>query len=148
MFRISRHPRLATVGLILAPSMLLMLIVAVHAFSFQDKPSYLLLPPIPNDERMPLQISSDLYANKTSQHQTEIEPDTLSYGSTIVTAFQVGRFGDGGSSNIGWATSTDGGNTWKSGFLPGTAICRRSLYASQRSLRRLRRCSCHMDNLF
>ncbi len=120
MFRISRHPRLATVGLILAPSMLLMLIVAVHAFSFQDKPSYLLLPPIPNDERAPLQLSSDLYANKTSQHQTEVEPDTFSYGSTIVTAFQVGRFSDGGSSNIGWATSTDEGNTWKSGFLPGT----------------------------
>jgi len=75
--------------------MLLMLIVAVHAFSFQDKPSYLLLPPIPNDERAPLQLSSDLYANKTSQHQTEVEPDTFSYGSTIVTAFQVGRFSDG-----------------------------------------------------
>lgn len=123
MFRISRYPRLAAFGLIIAPSLLLLLaFAAVHAFPFlhQVKLSYALLPPIPNNERVPLQLSSDLYTNKTSQHQTEVEPDTFSYGSTMVTAFQVGRFSDGGSSNIGWATSTDDGNTWKSGFLPGT----------------------------
>ncbi len=67
-----------------------------------------------------LQISTDPYTNTSSQHQTEVEPDTFSYGSTIVAAFQVGRFYDGGSSNIGWATSTDGGATWTHGFLPGT----------------------------
>ena len=43
----------------------------------------------------------------------------LSLGSTIVSAFQVGRFTDGGSSNIGWATSTNNGSTWTNGFLPG-----------------------------
>src|SRR5437660_1923110 len=68
----------------------------------------------------PLQLSSDPYTNTTSQHQTEVEPDSYSNGSTIVTAIQVGRFADGGASNIGWATSTDNGTTWKSGFLPGT----------------------------
>lgn len=67
-----------------------------------------------------LQISSDPYTNATSQHKTEVEPDTLSVGSTIVSAFQVGRFFGGGSSNIGFATSTNAGTSWTSGFLPGT----------------------------
>ena len=49
------------------------------------------------------QISNDPYTNSTSQHQTEVEPDSYSNGSTIVSATQVGRFNDGGSSNIGWA---------------------------------------------
>lgn len=64
-------------------------------------------------------ISSDPYTNPTSQHATEVEPDTFARGSTIVSAFQTGRFFDGGASNIGWATSTDGGATWTNGFLPG-----------------------------
>ncbi|HXM58944.1 MAG TPA: sialidase family protein [Candidatus Dormibacteraeota bacterium] len=64
-------------------------------------------------------ISSDPFTNTTSQHATQVEPDTLSNGSTIVSAFQSGRFTDGGSSDIGFATSTDGGSTWTHGFLPG-----------------------------
>ncbi len=67
-----------------------------------------------------LQLSNDPYTNGDSQHRTEVEPDTYSYGSTIVSAFQAGRFTSVGSSNIGWATSTDGGITWQHGFLPGT----------------------------
>ena len=47
-----------------------------------------------------VQISSDPYTNTTSQHRTEVEPDTFASGKTIVSAFQVGRFFDGGSSNI------------------------------------------------
>ena len=70
----------------------------------------------------PLQISSDPYTNSTSQHQTEVEPDSYSSGSTIVAAIQVGRFTDGGASNIGWETSTDNGTTWKNGFLPNTTV--------------------------
>ncbi|GAC1555467.1 MAG: sialidase family protein [Ktedonobacteraceae bacterium] len=70
----------------------------------------------------PLQISSDPYTNSTSQHQTQVEPDSYSYGSTIVAATQVGRFSDGGSSNIGWSTSTDNGTTWQHGFLPNTTV--------------------------
>jgi hypothetical protein len=66
-----------------------------------------------------VQVSSDPYTNTTSQHRTEVEPDTFAFGSTIVSAFQVGRFSDGGSSNIGWATSQDKGKTWKHDFLPG-----------------------------
>ena len=53
-----------------------------------------------------LNISSDPYTNTTSQHATEVEPDTFAAGSTWVSAFQVGRFRDGGGSNIGFATST------------------------------------------
>src|SRR5579859_3919187 len=66
-----------------------------------------------------VQLSNDPYTNTTSQHKTEVEPDTYSFGSTIVSAFQVGRFTDGGSSNIGFATSTNSGGSWTNGFLPG-----------------------------
>ena len=65
-------------------------------------------------------ISTDPFTNSTSQHATEVEPDTFSNGNTIVSTFQVGRFFDGGSSDIGFSTSTDGGSTWTRGFLPGT----------------------------
>ena len=66
------------------------------------------------------QISSDPFTNTDSQHQTEVEADTFSHGNTIVTAFQQGRFNTGGgSSDIGWATSLDGGATWQHGPLPG-----------------------------
>ncbi len=43
----------------------------------------------------------------------------LANGSTLVAAFQTGRISPGGSTDIGWATSTDGGSTWTHGFLPG-----------------------------
>ena len=65
------------------------------------------------------QISSDKYTDSQAQHRTEVEPDTFSSGSTIVSAFQVGRVFGGGSSNIGFATSSNGGATWTPGFLPG-----------------------------
>lgn len=56
----------------------------------------------------------------TMQHSTEVETDTFSWGSTIVSAFQVGRNGGGyGAQAIGWATSTDNGQTWTNGILPG-----------------------------
>jgi hypothetical protein len=64
-------------------------------------------------------LSSDPFTNSTSQHKTQVEPDTFAWGSTIVTAFQSGRFYDGGSSDVGFATSIDSGSTWKNGFLPG-----------------------------
>jgi hypothetical protein len=66
-----------------------------------------------------VELSSDPFTNSTSQHATEVEPDTFAFGSTIVSAFQTGRIFDGGSSDIGFATSTNGGATWKHGFLPG-----------------------------
>jgi len=69
-----------------------------------------------------LQLSTDPYTNTSSQHKTEVEPDTFASGSTIVSAFQVGRFFDGGASNIGFATSTNGGKKWTSGFLPASTV--------------------------
>jgi len=66
------------------------------------------------------QVSSDPYTDSQAQHATEVEPDVFSYGSVVVSAFQVGRVADGGASNIGWATSTDYGATWTHGFLPHT----------------------------
>ena len=66
-----------------------------------------------------LQISADPFTNGTSQHQTEVEPDVYGVGTTLVSVFQVGRFYDGGSSDIGYATSTDSGAHWTFGFLPG-----------------------------
>jgi hypothetical protein len=65
------------------------------------------------------QVSADPYADAQAQHRTEVEPDTFAFGSTIVSAFQVGRVSGGGSSNVGWARSGDGGSTWTQGFLPG-----------------------------
>lgn len=67
-----------------------------------------------------LRLSNDPFTNSGSQHKTQVEPDTFSYGSTIVSVIQTGRFFGGGSSDIGWATSTNNGATWKHGFMPGT----------------------------
>ena len=64
-------------------------------------------------------VSSDPYTNTSSQHATEVEPDTFANGSTVIAAFQVGRFFNGGATNIGFARSGDGGTTWSHGFLTG-----------------------------
>jgi hypothetical protein len=64
-------------------------------------------------------ISTDPFTNGTSQHATQVEPDTFAFGNTIVTAFQSGRFFQGGASDISFATSTNGGVSWTTGNLPG-----------------------------
>lgn len=71
-----------------------------------------------------VQVSSDTFTVGPGQHATEVEPHVVSNGSTMVAAFQVGRIPKsagpgGGSTDIGWATSADGGATWKNGSLPG-----------------------------
>ncbi len=65
------------------------------------------------------QVSSDPFTVGPGQHATEVEPHVLANGSTLVAAFQTGRIVGGGGTDIGWATSTDGGTTWSHGFLPG-----------------------------
>jgi len=74
----------------------------------------------------PLQISTDPFTQATckgsaaTNHHAEVEPDSFSYGSTIVAAFQVGRIYDGGACAIGFSTSTDNGASWtNNGLLPG-----------------------------
>ena len=58
------------------------------------------------------QISSDPFTIGPGQHATEVEPHLLANGNTLVATFQVGRISDGGATDVGWATSTDGGNSW------------------------------------
>ena len=53
---------------------------------------------------LPTPISVDPFTNPTSQHSTQVEPDTFSFGKTVVAAVQSGRFFDGGASDAGWAT--------------------------------------------
>src|ERR1700737_4170725 len=67
-------------------------------------------------------ISSDPYTDSLAQHATEVEPLLVANGDTIVTSIQVGRFQFTGSDNIGWATSKDGGKTWKHGFMAGITL--------------------------
>src|SRR3954454_2995840 len=78
-----------------------------------------------NSRAAVLSISSDTFtqatckASSTTNHRTEVEPDTFANGSTIVAAFQVGRIFDGGACAIGFATSANNGASWTSGLLPG-----------------------------
>ena len=67
-------------------------------------------------------VSQDPYTNRNTFHRTSVEPDSLSFGSTIVSTFQAGRAQTCGASNLGWAVSTDAGATWTNGFLPGTTV--------------------------
>src|SRR3984893_5568519 len=68
------------------------------------------------------QLSEDTFTDTPSQHATEVEPSTFSYGSTIVSAFQVARISSGGGADIGFATSTNGGVSWTNGYLPGITM--------------------------
>ncbi len=68
------------------------------------------------------QLSLDTFVNSQSQHQTEVEPGAAAWGNTIVTAFQVARIFSGGGADVGFATSTDAGQTWSNGLLPGLTI--------------------------
>jgi len=66
-----------------------------------------------------VQISADPYSNAKAQHATEVEPDTVTVGHTVMSVFQVGRWDNGCSDDIGWAVSTDSGRNWRHGYLPG-----------------------------
>jgi hypothetical protein len=64
-------------------------------------------------------IHRDRHENAESQHESEVEPDSQTVGSTTVAVFQVGRNRTGGAASIGYSTSRDGGRTWREGLLPG-----------------------------
>ena len=72
-------------------------------------------------ERVARVIARDPYGG-AGQHATIAEPDSYAFGSTVVAAYQAGRFRDGGAVNIGWATSRDSGRTWRSGTLPSLTV--------------------------
>lgn len=67
-------------------------------------------------------LSRDPYDDPESQHETQVEPDSLTVGDTTVAAFQVGRRFDGAATNIGFAVTRDGGRRWRAGFLPGLTV--------------------------
>ena len=67
-------------------------------------------------------LSRDPYTNPDSQHETEVEPDSFTFGPTTVATFQVGRRFDGAATNIGYAVTKDNARTWTSGLLPGLTI--------------------------
>ena len=64
-------------------------------------------------------LSRDPYTGDEAQHESEVEPDSLTFGRTTVATFQVGRRFAGAADNVGFAVSTDNGSTWRSGLLPG-----------------------------
>ena len=75
--------------------------------------------------QVPLKLSTDKFTNSDSTHKTEVEPASFAWGSTIVSAFHVGRRPGSigwGSADVGFSTSTNGGKTWKHGVLPGLTI--------------------------
>src|SRR5690242_9905852 len=98
MSRIFRVSRLARTLAAITVALLLVLATTLSAFASSNL----------------LQLSSDPYTVGPGQHATEVEPDTFAAGSTLVSAFQVGRIFGGGATNIGFATSTNGGKGWTS----------------------------------
>jgi hypothetical protein len=65
-------------------------------------------------------VSSDPYSDPGSQHATEVEPDTFADHGVVVATFQVGRYFDGGATNIGAVRSPNAGVSWDAPvFLPG-----------------------------
>jgi hypothetical protein len=72
---------------------------------------------------IPLQtLAVDTFTNTTSQHATIVEPDTYSYGQTIIAASQWGRFNNGGASDIGVSVSTNDGASFTPQALPGLTV--------------------------
>src|SRR6267154_5299413 len=72
-----------------------------------------------------VRISADNLTNTDSVHRTEVEPASFAWGNIIVSAFHVARRPGSvgwGSGDVGFATSTDGGVTWKHGNLPGLTV--------------------------
>jgi hypothetical protein len=88
------------------------------------------MPPPPMPEIAEVRLSTDSFTNASSQHATEVEPSAFAFGSTIVTAFQVGRIFGGGAADIGFATSMNSGATWSNGLLPGTTVFHGGTYAA------------------
>ena len=66
-----------------------------------------------------VQVSADSYSNAAAQHASEVEPDTVAAGHAVMSVFQVGRWDNGCSDNIGWAVSADAGPSWRHGYVPG-----------------------------
>jgi RTX calcium-binding nonapeptide repeat (4 copies) len=74
-------------------------------------------------EVLSVRLSRDtLPRSERAQHETQVEPDSLAVGRTIVTAFQSGRYESGGAAAISWSTSTDAGRSWRTGVVPRLSV--------------------------
>jgi hypothetical protein len=94
-------------------------VLAVVAFAL------LLVSTVSAGSVLPFPISDDPYTDGGTghQHKTQVEPDSFAFGQTIVALSQSGRwYGGGGSSNLVFSSSQNGGRTWTTGGLPGTTV--------------------------
>ena len=78
-------------------------------------------------------LSRDPYRSDGAQHETEVEPDSFTFGRTTVATFQVGRRFDGAATNVGFAVTTNDGASWRSGLLPGLTAASRPAGANARA---------------
>ena len=78
-------------------------------------------------------LSRDPYRSDGAQHETEVEPDSFTFGRTTVATFQVGRRFDGAATNVGFAVTTNDGASWRSGLLPGLTVASRPAGANARA---------------
>ena len=76
----------------------------------------------PDCEVVSRQLSRDADLGSEGQHETQVEPDSFAFGSTVVTVFQSGRYVEGGAAGIGFATSRNAGRSWRAGLLPGVSV--------------------------
>jgi hypothetical protein len=113
----SRTPQVATLLL-----SILLINTACGSGSHSQLPPQPPQPIIPAPSVPLTQLSTDTFTNPSSQHATEVEVSAFAFGLTIVSAFQVGRIFSGGGADIGFATTTNAGGQWTSGFLPGITI--------------------------
>jgi hypothetical protein len=67
-------------------------------------------------------VHRDRQSNVDSQHESQVEPDSYTFGATTVAVFQNGRNRTGGAASIAFSTSKDGGRTWRQGILPGLTL--------------------------
>jgi hypothetical protein len=72
-------------------------------------------------ETVSRRLAVDRTTDPSTRHATIVEPDSFSFGSTMLAVYQVGRVPrpGGAATATGFSTTTDGGRTWRSGLLPG-----------------------------
>jgi hypothetical protein len=79
-------------------------------------------------ETVSRRLAVDRTTDRTTRHATIVEPDSFSFGSTLLAVYQVGRVPrpGGAATATGFSTTRDGGRTWRSGLLPGLTGARGS----------------------
>ena len=106
--------RLMIISLLIVPAALVLSTPGCSSNSSQETKG----PPPPAFTLV--RLSTDTFTNPDSQHATELETATYSFGNTMVVSFEVARGIDhGGGADIGFATSTDAGATWTNAYLSG-----------------------------